>query len=312
VNRLSQGALKQSGGRGAANDKLGMLLVFGSALIWSFGGVIARYLSVDDSWTVVFWRSAWAALFLLAFMLVRDGPKGTMMLFRGMGLPGVAVALCFATASTSFIVALSFTTVANILLLQAGVPLIAALIAWAVFGEKVAPATWAAIAAVIVGVAVMMSDSLNGKVSPVGNALALLISVAFASATVITRRYSGVRMTPACCLGTAIATCVSGVMAGQLAVGAGDMGLLFTFGALNLGLGLALFVTGARLVPAAIAALIGTLETILAPVWVWIIHGETASERTIGGGTIVFLALIVHLGWQLLKNRRVMKTATPN
>ena len=92
MNRHSQGALKQSGGRGAANDKLGMLLVFGSALIWSFGGVIARYLSVDDSWTVVFWRSAWAALFLLAFMLVRDGPKGTMMLFRGMGLAGVASA----------------------------------------------------------------------------------------------------------------------------------------------------------------------------------------------------------------------------
>ena len=62
----------------------------------------------------------------------------------------------------AFVVALAYTTVANILLMQAGVPLIAALIAWVLFRENVAPATWAAIAAVICGVAIMVSESLNG------------------------------------------------------------------------------------------------------------------------------------------------------
>ena len=87
-------------------------------------------------WTVVFWRSFWAAAFLLGFMLLRDGGRGTLKLFRDMGLPGLAVALCFATASTSFVVALAYTTVANILLMQAGVPLIAALIALLLFRRK--------------------------------------------------------------------------------------------------------------------------------------------------------------------------------
>ncbi|TIW32546.1 MAG: EamA family transporter, partial [Mesorhizobium sp.] len=112
------------------DERLGMLLVFLSALMWSFGGTIARFIDITDNWTIVFWRSLWAVAFLLCFMAWRDGWRGTLKLFRGMGLPGLAVAICFATASTSFIVALSYTTVANILLMQAGVPLLAALLAW--------------------------------------------------------------------------------------------------------------------------------------------------------------------------------------
>lgn len=65
-------------GGGVQNERLGALLVFGSAFFWSFGGTIARFLSVQDSWTVVFWRCLFGGLFLLAFMLVRDGPRGTV------------------------------------------------------------------------------------------------------------------------------------------------------------------------------------------------------------------------------------------
>src|SRR5690606_37526374 len=147
----------------------------------------------------------WAAVFLLGFMLWRDGGRGTLRLFAGMGLPGLTVALCFATASTSFVVALSYTTVANILLMQAGVPLFAALLAWVLFRERVSGPTWIAIAAVIFGVALMVSESLDGRVSPIGGGLALLIAVMFSIATVVTRRFAHVRMTPATCLGTIFA-----------------------------------------------------------------------------------------------------------
>ncbi|TIT93804.1 MAG: EamA family transporter, partial [Mesorhizobium sp.] len=52
----------------AHQERIGMLLVFLSALMWSFGGTIARFIHVGDSWTVVFWRSLWAVAFLIAFM----------------------------------------------------------------------------------------------------------------------------------------------------------------------------------------------------------------------------------------------------
>ena len=287
-------------------ERLGVILVAASAIAWSFGGTIARFLSVTDSWTIVFWRSFFATLFLLAFMLVRDGPRGTLALFRGMGLAGLAVAICFATASSSFVVALAHTTVANILLIQAGVPLIAALLAWTLFREHISIATWGAIAAVIFGVGVMVSDTFAGRVSPLGDGLALLITIAFATATVITRRHAEIRMTPAVCLGTAIAACLSAALAGGDAAGPLDFALLFAFGALNLGFGLALFVTGARLIPAALAALIGTLEPVLGPIWVWLMNGEVPSDRTVLGGAIVLLALLVHL---LMEARRQSRGA---
>ena len=247
----------------------------------------------------------------IGFMLIRDGWRGMIMLFRNIGPAGFAVAVCFAIGSTSFIVALSYTTVANILLIQAGVPLIAALIAWMTFGEKPAPATWVAIAAVIFGVGVMVSDSLGGEVSLIGNGLAVLVSVAFALATVITRRHAEVRMTPAVCLATIISACMAFALASGYAVTQADMLLLFAFGALNLGLGLACFVTGARLIPAAIAALIGTSEPVLGPIWVWLVHGETPSDRTLLGGSLIVVALLAHLGWQYHRHRRVLNAPAP-
>lgn len=279
-------------------EQRGALLVFCSAAVWSFGGAIARFLSVTDSWTVVFWRSVFAAAFLLGFMLWRQGWRGTRQLFGAMGGAGLGVALCFATASSAFVVALAHTTVANILLMQAGVPLIAALMAFVLFRERISGTTWLAIAAVIIGVAIMVSGSIVGRVSPVGDGLALLIAIAFAGATVITRRHAQVGMMPAVCLGTLIAATLAATMAAGWRVNAVDAGLLFLFGALNLGLGMAFFVTGVRLLPAALAALIGTAEPVLGPVWVWWVHGEVPGARTLIGGSIVFLALLAHLGWQ--------------
>ncbi len=277
----------------------GAALVFASAAVWSLGGAMARYLSVADSWTIIFWRSVFAALFLLGFMLWRDGGRGTVTLVRSMGWAGVAVGVCFATASTSFVVALSHTTVANILLMQAGVPLWAALMAYVLFREPVARATWVSIAIVILGVVIMVSGSLGGQMSPVGDGLALLISLSFAAATVITRRHAEVRMMPAVLLGVVIAAVVSSTQASGFEVSARDAFILFLFGALNLGLGLAFFVTGAPMVPAALAALIGTAEPVLGPLWVWLVHNEVPGGRTLIGGGVVLLALLGHLLWQL-------------
>jgi drug/metabolite transporter (DMT)-like permease len=152
----------------------------------------------------------------------------------------------------------------------------------------------------------MVSESFSGRVSPIGDGLALLISILFAIATVITRRHSNVRMAPAVCMGVTIAACVSALLAGSYLVTPTDFAWLIAFGAINLGLGLAMFVTGARLIPAALAALVGTLEPVLGPIWVWLVHHEIPSGRTLIGGAVVFTALVVHL---LLDWRRQSRSA---
>src|SRR5690606_14537814 len=89
----------------------GIVLVAGAAVCWSSGGAIARAIDTDP-WTMVFWRSVFGALALILFILWRDRGQ-TLALFRNMGWPGIGVAVCFATASTSFVYALTLTTVAN-------------------------------------------------------------------------------------------------------------------------------------------------------------------------------------------------------
>jgi drug/metabolite transporter (DMT)-like permease len=286
-----------------SDNRLGFALVLASAVVWSFGGALRHFITTQESWTIIFWRSVWAALFLLIFMLIRKGRRGTLKLFANMGLPGICVAVCFAIASTCFIIALAHTTVANILLMQAGVPLIAALIIWVLFHERVTLPTWIAIAFVILGVTVMVSDSFTGKVSPIGDALSVLSALAFACATVVTRRYAHVRMVPAVCLGTVMAACVSAVLASTFRVTLPDMGILIIFGSLNLGVGLALFATGVRLIPSALAALLGTCEIVLGPIWVWLIHDEIPTIRTIIGGLIVLTALLSHISLRIYSQK---------
>ncbi len=275
-------------------DSRGVLLVAGSALAWSFGGMIDRFIETPDTWTVVFWRSVWAAAFLSVFLLVRDGREAPKA-FKAMGWPGIVVALCFMTASIAFVQAIALTSVANVILINATVPLAAALISRIFLGEIISGITWAAIAAVIAGVAIMVSDGSASSGHLVGNLLALLITLVFALATVVTRRHSGVRMTPAVIVATSLAAIVAATQISHFDVSNRDMAFLFAFGALNLGLGMALFVTGARLIPAALAALLGTLETVLGPMWVWLVHNEQVSSRTVTGGAIVLAALILYL-----------------
>jgi drug/metabolite transporter (DMT)-like permease len=297
--------------RNNAEKRYGFVLVLGSAIVWSFGGALRPFISGNDDWAIIFWRSIWAALFLLGYMLIKEGRRGTVQLFIKMGWPGVSVAICFAIASTCFIIALAHTTVANILLMQSGTPLIAALLVWILFREKISLPTWAAIFFVILGVAVMISDSFSGKVSPIGDTLSLIITFVFACATVVTRRYAHVRMIPATSLGTLIAACVAGCLAGNLWVTLPDMGVLVVFGGLNLGLGLAFFANGARLIPPTFTALLGVAEPLLGPIWVWLIHNEIPTFRTVIGGLIVLIALLCHICWMIYIQKSVLVKKTP-
>jgi drug/metabolite transporter (DMT)-like permease len=302
-----------------SQEKIGATLVFLSALFWSFGGAIARYLDIQDSWTIVFWRALFAGLFLMGFLLVRDGPRETIRLYRNMGIPGLLVGLGFATASTCFIIAISYTTVANVVLIQAGVPLFAALMAWVIYRESISVTTWAAIVAVIIGVAIMVmggpllaqaddmlgfgfidsaaatSTQVDMRYAWFGNLLALAIAIVFAMVTVVTRRFQNVRQTPGASIGCFAAALVAFTQAGTVQVTGGELAILAAFGALNLGLGMAFFVTGARMIPAAFAALLGTAETMLSPIWVAILHDEVPGIETIIGGTILLAALLGYL-----------------
>ncbi len=283
----------------AAARRAGLLLVAAAAALWSTGGLIVRLLEVADLWTTVLWRSLFAALFLLGFVVWRERGRAAD-LFLNMGLPGLLVGACFASGSICLVVALNLTSVANTLIILATSPFVAAVLGRIWLGEQVRPRSWVAMTAALGGVAIMMSDSF-ARGSIAGDLVAMTIPVTFSIATVTIRRQRELRMAPATCIGAALSALIALPLAAPLAVTPADFGLLVLFGSLQLGAGLALFTTGARLAPAAEVALISVLEPILGPLWVWVLLGEHPGTAALIGGSVVLSALVLH---QLLDLRR--------
>jgi len=270
----------------------GVAMVAGAAIVWSSGGLIVRHVDAD-SWTIVFWRGVFAALTLLLYLGVRDG-RNMFALFRGLGLGGLGVAVCFGTASLSFVIALQHTSVATILFLQSAAPLVAGVLAWLWLGERM---TWVKVAAMLlalVGVGIAVSGQGETGGDFLGIALSVVIMIAFALATVLVRRFSHVRMTPATCLSSLWLVAVGGTFGSPASVDGTELALLFLFGACQLGIGFILFTTGARLIPAGEAILLSLLETVLGPIWVWVwptLH-EYPGDYALIGGALVIAAVI--------------------
>jgi drug/metabolite transporter (DMT)-like permease len=268
----------------------GAMLVAGAALAWSSSGLITRA-TATDAWTTLFWRSVFATVFLIVYVALRDR-GGTVAAFRALGLAGLGIAVSFGISMMCFIIALKETTVANVLIFQAAAPFVAAVLAWLWLRERVSLSSALAILATVVGIAIMVSDSVTkGRIW--GDLVSAIMGISFAVMVVLARRHRDVSMTSAMCLATALTTLVALPFA-HLAVTPGDLALLALFGVGQVGLGLVLFTAGVRLIPAADAGLITVLEVILAPIWVWLAFGENPGTRAVVGGTIVLAAVIAH------------------
>jgi drug/metabolite transporter (DMT)-like permease len=229
---------------------------------------------------------------LIAYLVMRRGRR-TADAFREVGRAGVIVAIALAVVSSAFILALAHTTVAHVLLFQAISPFLAALLAWLVMREGVGSRTWAAMAAALTGVAIMVGGSL-GAGDLRGDALCIVMSSGFALVIVITRRHLEISMTPATALGMVIAFAATAPFSQFGGVSARDFALLAALGAGQMALGLILFTAGARLIPAAQAGLITLLEVVLGPLWVWLIYREAPDALTMLGGAVIVGAVLLH------------------
>ena len=185
---------------GSRRQRRGQIYVALAAVAWSTAGVLQRQLTLDTS-TQVFGRAVFAGAALLAYVAVVERGR-VVQAFRSIGLAGVAVALCVATASGSFIAALNHTSVARVLFILAVSPVLAALLARLTLGEPITRRTVLAMALALVGVALMLGAPGEGSLA--GDCFAFLVALAFALMIVITRWRHDVSMAPATCFSQVI------------------------------------------------------------------------------------------------------------
>jgi drug/metabolite transporter (DMT)-like permease len=267
----------------------GQLFIVLAAVAWSTAGALQRELSIDTT-TQLAGRALFAALALAAFVAFSSRGRAVDA-FRSMGAAGLAVAVCMAIASGSFIVALNHATVANVLFMQAVAPVAAALLAWIALGESISRRAGLAMAVALLGVAFMAGGPGSGGV--IGVTASFVMTLAFAVGIVITRHRRDVSMAPAICLSQVIVLLAVAPLADPGSVTGHDLTFLVLLGVGQMGLGLAFLTVGARLIPASEVALITLLEVVLAPLWVWITISETPALTTIIGGGVVILAVLL-------------------
>ena len=260
-----------------------------AAVAWSSAGLAQRELDATPA-TQVLGRALFAFFALLALVALTER-AGIVTSLRSLGRYGVVVAVCLAISSGTFFLALNYTTVANVLFLQAASPILAALLGWVLLSERITRRTWLAMAVAGLGVGLMVAGSLDaGAVAVI---LPFVMTISFAAVIVITRYRRDVSMMPATCASQAIIVVVMAPFASLGSATAQDWRLFAALGLFQMGVGLALLTVGARLLPPAEVALLSLLEVVLGPLWVWLAYEERPTAVTLVGGAVVTAAVII-------------------
>jgi drug/metabolite transporter (DMT)-like permease len=271
-------------------------------LMWSIAGVITRQLEHARSFEVTFWRSFFTVASLLVILPFFQGRVVFTRIRRG-GWPLWVSGLCWSVMFTAFMVALTLTSVANVLVTMALGPFLTALIARIFIGHRIPARTWGAILVAGAGIAYMYAAQMEaGQLA--GTLVALLVPFASGVNWTVTQRSHAqgrnVDLVPAVLVGAAISSLATLPLAMPLQASAHDVGLLAVLGLVQLAIPCALAVVCARVLKAPEIALLALLEVIFGIVLAWVGADEIPSQTVLAGGALVIGALVINelAGWR--------------
>ncbi len=280
----------------AQAHRRGFALTLFGVLVLTPDALMIRLIDIDP-WSMNFWRGAMMGVSLLVvYAGVRRGALFSDI--RNLGIAGLAVAVIYAINAISFVSAVEHTRIANVLIIIAATPLLAALLSVVILKERIAGPTWAAIAAGMTGVFIVVGDGfLNG--TSLGDVFAFITALALAVTFIIIRRNRHINMIPAAGLGALLAAVLVSPLAAPMSVAPDKWWLLLLLGFVVMPLSFGLITLGPRTLPAPEVALLMLLETVLGPLWVWLVIDEAPSETTFIGGVVVIAAVALQSAWRL-------------
>ncbi len=262
-----------------------------------------------DALTLITVRGIFVFISLFVFWNLRRQFHGARTPFIN-GYVSVVVATISAVAGILFIQAIMLTPVANVVFILAFNPLFAALLAWIVLAERLDWATALAITASITGVGIIVFDSLHSG-GLIGNLMALGVSMLLAvSITVIRRSRSDQSMSAA--QGGLLAAAMTVWFCQPQALQAEGWGWLALNGLVVMPVSAALLMYAPRHVAGPVVAMFYLLETVLTPVWMWLIFGEMPTFHSLIGGAIVIASLLCHSIYMLAtESKSIRRRAVP-
>ena len=279
-----------------------VFLMVAVTLMWSTAGVVTRHLDHARSFEVTFWRSFFTLLSLLIILPFFQGRAVFLTIRRGGSALWIS-GVCWSVMFTAFMVALTLTSVAIVLVTMALGPLFTALLARVFIGHRIAPHTWGAILVAGVGIASIYGSQFGGG-QFAGTLVALFVPLAGAVNWTVSQRSHAhgkkVDLVPAVLVGALISALATLPLAMPLQASRHDIALLALLGLVQLAIPCALSVLCARVLKAPEIALLALLEIIFGIVLTWVGADEVPTRAVLAGGALVIGALVVNelVGWR--------------
>ena len=282
----------------------GPLLIFLGALSLSFGGLLVKSFEGANLWQILFWRSLFFSLTILAFLIISYKGK-TLKSFYVSGLPGFFGGIILSIGFCGYVFAMYNTTVANTNFIISLQILFLSIFGYFFLKEKINLVTLSSISLATIGVLIMVGNSLSpGELS--GNLAAFSMPVTFAILIIIVRKFPLVDMVPAQFV-AGICCCLIGFfLSNKIMISYHDIFLGFLAGFFQVGFGFIFITIGARKTPSAIVGIIMLSESVLGPLWAFLFVSERPSIFGLIGGAIIIFAVLIQFYSLLIKNRKII------
>ena len=279
-----------------------VFLMIAVALMWSTAGVVTRQLESARSFEITFWRSAFTALSLLVILPFFQGRRVFQKIRQGSAAFWIS-GVCWSVMFTAFMVALTLTSVANVLVTMSLGPLLTALVARVFIGHRIPARTWMAIVAAGAGIAYMYGAQVSGA-SVVATLVTLCVPLAGAVNWTVTQHSHAqghdVDLVPAVLVGAVISAVLTLPLAFPFQATAHDLTWLAFLGLGQLAIPCVLSVLCARVLKAPEISLLALLEVIFGILLAWVGAREAPDNSVLIGGSVVIGALVINelIGWR--------------
>ena len=267
-----------------------ILLLFGGFCL-SWGGFIIRSFEEASIWQILFLRSFFFLLALIAFLFVTY-KKDIFNIIKESGLPGLLGGFVLSFSFVAFVVAMSNTTVANVVFIISTQTMFLAIFGYFYLKEKVSLIGLMSILLAMSGIIIMIGDSISGG-SLFGNIVALAIPINFAILVMIIRKNTKVDMVPAIFYSGIFSLIYGFFLAESFEFTKHDLWMGFLLGVPQLAVSFICITIGSRTVESATVGILMLMETLCAPLWVWLFLNEIPPISVFIGGAVIISAIIL-------------------
>ena len=274
-----------------SNQQKGSLLAFVGVLFLTPDSLFIRLANIE-TWGLLFYRGAIPFIVVLVGLIFVYRSNFFKLLFS-MGFPGIIYAGTFALTNITFIISIQNTNVANTLVMIAMAPMLSAILSAIFLKENPDKKTWTAIIITFFAVIFIFNDSIKlGNI--IGDIFGIITAFGLAVGAVVIRFAKKRNLVPGAVIGKLIVAIFAVFLVKDFNLLGNDIIIVPLMCVVCVAIPFVLVTIAPRFITAAEVNLFFLLETILGPLWVWIVIKEQPSTETILGGFLIILTIAIH------------------